>query len=38
MKNIYFYLALTSLVAFLVTGCADEKVEPKKTRSSSASY
>ncbi len=30
MKNIYFYLTLTSLVAFLVTGCAKEKVEPKK--------
>ena len=30
MKNIYFYLTLTSLVAFFVTGCAKEKVEPKK--------
>ena len=30
MKNIYFYLTLTSLVALFVTGCAKEKVEPKK--------
>ena len=30
MKNIYFYLTLTSLVAFLVTGCGKEKVVPKK--------